>query len=219
GASNQSKPRLGPGRFSVRNNTLRNVLSMTLLAVLICAPVRAQQQNSQQSGSGDPVADAARKAREQKKDATKPKKGYTADDIVTKKNDISVVGTAPVQQDQATTQPNSDAAKTGQAKAGDKEKEDPNSEKAWRKRFAELRTKIATAEQELAVLQREENKADVQYYPDPTKALKEQYSREEINKKAAKIDAKQKEVAALHQQWDDMEDQLRKSGGDPGWAR
>jgi uncharacterized protein YoxC len=49
--------------------------------------------------------------------------------------------------------------------------------------------------------------------------LKEQYSREDINKKAAKIDAKQKEVAALKQQWDDMEDQLRKSGGDPGWAR
>jgi len=192
---------------------------MTLLAVLICAPVRAQQQNSQQSGSGDPVADAARKAREQKKDAPKPKKVYTDDDIVTKKTDISVVGTAPVQQDQATTQSNSDANKTGQAKVTDKEKEDPNSEKAWRKRFAELRTKIATAEKELDVLQREENKADLQYYPDPTKALNEQYSREEINKKGAKIDAKRKEVAALHQQWDDMEDQLRKSGGDPGWAR
>jgi len=202
----------------VRNNTLRNTFGLSVLALLICVPIRAQQQNSQQSGSGDPVADAARKAREQKKDAPKPKKVYTDDDIVTKKTDISVVGTAPVQQDQSAAQSNPDA-KTTQGKPGDKEKEDPNSEKAWRKRFADLRTKIATAEQELAVLQREENKADVQYYPDPTKALKEQYSREEINKKAAKIDAKQKEVAALHQQWDDLEDQLRKSGGNPGWAR
>src|SRR5215813_2233019 len=192
---------------------------MALLALLFCVPVRSQQQNSQQSGSGDPVADAARKAREQKKDAPKPKKVYTDDDIVTKKTDISVLGTAPVQQDQAAVQSNPDATKTGQAKAGDKEKEDPNSEKAWRKRFAELRTKISTAEQELDVLQREENKADVQYYADPTKAMKEQYSRDEINKKAAKIDAKKKEVAALHQQWDDLENQLRKSGGDPGWAR
>jgi len=203
----------------MRNNALRNAFSMALLALLLCVPMRAQQ-DSQQSSTGDPVADAARKAKEQKKDAPKPKRVYTDDDIVTKKNDISVVGSAPVQQDQA-AQANTDATKTGQAKAGDKdkEKEDPNSEKAWRKRFAELRTKIATAEQELSVLQREENKADLQYYPDPTKALKEQYSRDEINKKAAKIDAKQKEIAALHQQWDDMEAQLRKSGGDPGWAR
>ena len=202
----------------MRNNTLRNAFGLSMLVLLLCVPVRAQQ-DSQQSSTGDPVADAARKAKEQKKDAPKPKKVITDDDIVTKKTDISVVGTAPVQQDPAVTQSNSDAAKTAKAGDKDKEKEDPNSEKAWRKRFAELRTKIATAEQELSVLQREENKADLQYYPDPTKALKEQYSRDEINKKAAKIDAKQKEIATLHQQWDDMEDQLRKSGGDPGWAR
>jgi hypothetical protein len=199
----------------VRNNTLRNAFGLSVVALLLCVPVRAQQ-DSQQS-TGDPVADASRKAKEQKKDVPKPKKVYTDDDIVTKKTDISVVGTAPVQQDQA-AQSNTGVTKT-KAADKDKEKEDPNSEKAWRKRFAELRTKIETAERELDVLQREENKADLQYYPDPTKALKEQYSRDDINKKAAKIDAKQKEVAALHQQWDDMEDQLRKSGGDPGWAR
>jgi len=205
----------------VRNNTLRIAFGLVVLALAFCVPVHAQQQDSQQSGTGDPVADAARKAKEQKKDAPKPKRVYTDDDIVTKKSDISIVGTAPVQQDPAATQSNPDAAKTGQAKAGekDKDKEDPNSEKAWRRRFSELRTKITSAEQELDVLQREENKAGVQYYSDPTKALNEQYSRDEINKKTAKIDAKKKEVAALHQQWDDLENQLQKSGGDPGWAR
>ena len=197
--------------------TLRKALGLGFLALLVCVPARPQQQNSQQSGSGDPVADAARKAKEQKKEAPKPKKVYTDDDISTKKSDISVVGPAPAPTDATgATQTSSTTAKPG---TKDKETEDPNSEKAWRKRFADLRKKIDTAEQELAVLQREENKAEVQYYPDPTKALKEQYSRDDINKKAAKIDAKQKEIAALKQQWDDMEDQLRKSGGDPGWAR
>jgi chromosome segregation ATPase len=188
----------------MKHTTLRKTLGLTLLALLVWIPARAQQQNSQQSGTDDPVADAARKAQEKKKDAPKPKKVYTEDDINTKKSDISVVGPAPAQQDTTAAQAN-----PGQA----------NSEKAWRARFDALRTKIATAEQELNVLQREENKADVQYYSDPTKAMKEQYSREEINKKAAKIDAKQKEIAALKQQWDDLEDQLRKSHGDPGWAR
>src|SRR5215470_17267309 len=146
----------------------RKVLGLAFLAMLICVPARAQQDNSQQSNTGDPVADAARKAKAQKKDAPKPKKVITDDDLVTKKSDISVVGTAPAQTDQTATQPNPDAAKPGDAKPADKdkdkEKEDPNSETAWRRRFSELRTKIATAEQELDILQREENKADVQYY-------------------------------------------------------
>ena len=198
--------------------TARSTLAWGLLALFLAMPSRAQQQNSQQSGSGDPVADAARKAKEQKKDAPKPKKVYTEDDISTTKSDISVVGPAPAPADASGAQTNATAAKSG-AEAKNKEQEDPNSEKAWRKRFAALRTKITAAEQELDILQREANKAGVQYYSDPTKAMNEQYSREEINKKAAKIEAKQKEIAALKQQWDDLEDQLRKAGGDPGWAR
>ena len=46
--------------------TLRKLSGLTLLAALVCIPARPQQQSSQQSGSGDPVAEAAKKAREQK---------------------------------------------------------------------------------------------------------------------------------------------------------
>ncbi len=75
------------------------------------------------------------------------------------------------------------------------------------------------AEKELDILQRESDKAQTQYYNDPTKALMEQNSRKDINDKKAKIDQKQQEIANLKQQLSDMEDELRKSGGDPGWAR
>jgi len=200
--------------------TLRKLSGLTLLAALVCIPARPQQQSSQQSGSGDPVAEAAKKAREQKKEAPKPKKVYTDDDISTKKSDISVVGPppAPANASGATAQDNS-SAKATDPNAATAEKEDPNSEKAWRKRFAALRTKISTAEQELDVLQREENKSSVQYYADPTKAMTEQLTRNEINARAAKIEAKKQQIAQLKQQWSDMEDQLRAAHGDPGWAR
>ena len=56
-------------------------------------------------------------------------------------------------------------------------------------------------------------------HSDPQKALKEQNSRQDINDTTAKITAKKQELANLKQQLDDMEDDLRKSGGDPGWAR
>jgi hypothetical protein len=37
--------------------------------------------------------------------------------------------------------------------------------------------------------------------------------------KTSKIDAKKKEIEQLKQSFSDLEDDLRKSGGDPGWAR
>src|SRR3981189_1987591 len=85
----------------MHGKNLCKAAGLGILAMLICVPARAQQQNSQQSGTGDPVADAARKAREEKKEAPKPKKVYTEDDISTKKSDISVVGN-PVPQGDAT---------------------------------------------------------------------------------------------------------------------
>ena len=171
--------------------------------------------------TGDPVADAARKAREmKKKDAAKPKKVYTDDDL---KGSVPAPEAAPASAPANAS--GAEAAKTAQvagdaAKGGDATKtEDPNSEAAWRKRFQAQRDKIAKTEKELDILGRELEKAQLEYYPDPQKALKEQYDRGDINKKSAKIDAKQRELDQLRQGLADLEDQLRKSGGDPGWAR
>lgn len=69
------------------------------------------------------------------------------------------------------------------------------------------------------VLQRELNKDDLQYYPDPQKALMQQYSRSDINEKTAKVAAKKADIESLKQQIADLEDAVRKAGGDPGWVR
>src|SRR6266852_1902399 len=185
----------------------------------------AQQQGSSQQQTGDAVADAARKARETKKDAPKPKKVYTDDDLKTSgpRSDVAPAS-APVDATGATTtaagQAAGGSAKAGEAaKTGEEPKEDPNGEKAWRTRFKDAHDKIAKAEKELDILGRELEKAQVEYYPDPQKAMTQQNSRGDIKEKQAKIDAKKKELDQLRQGLSDMEDQLRKSGGDPGWAR
>jgi chromosome segregation ATPase len=176
----------------------------------------AKPQGTPPQQTGDPVADAARKAREAKKEAPKPKKVYTDDDV---KTSAPQPATAPVDAGEKA------AAKTGQAAedtakpADDAQKEDPNGEAAWRKRFQAQRDKIAKAEKELDILGRELEKAQVEYYPDPQKAMTQQNSRGDVNGISAKIDAKRKELEQLRQGLDDLEDQLRKSGGDPGWAR
>ncbi len=179
-----------------------------------------QPQGSAPQQTGDPVADAARKAREAKKDTPKPKKVYTDDDLKTSAPEPAAApAAAPVDAGEKA------AAKTGQA-AGDtsktkddSQKEDPNGEAAWRKRFQAQRGKIAKAEKELDILGRELEKAQVEYYPDPQKAMTQQNSRADVNAINAKIDAKKNEVEQLKQGLSDLEDQLRKSGGDPGWAR
>jgi len=183
----------------MRLSTCSRFAALAIFLGLAAFSAPAQDQSS------DDVAAAARKARDQQKTAPAPKKVFTNDDIPAAKN----------------TPSDADAAKPdGQKDSGGEQKaEDPNSEAAWRKRFQKQRDKIADAEKELDVLQRELDKSQVQYYPDPQKALQQQYDRSDINDKTAKIDAKKKEIDSLKQQLSDMEDDLRKSGGDPGWAR
>jgi hypothetical protein len=148
------------------------------------------------------LAAAARKAREQK-NATRPVKVFTNDNIPTAGGISSVGSTA--------------SSSTGSA--SDASSPSGKSEKEWRDKFAKLRQTLETDQQALNVMQRELGVLDVQYYNDPVKAMQQQLSREDINKKTADIDAKQKQVAADQQAIDDAEDDLRKAGGDPGWAR
>jgi chromosome segregation ATPase len=195
------------------------------LATAAAAPARAQQsqpaQTQQPAASGttasptqdttDPLAEAARKARAKEAAQGKPKHVLTNDDLPSS-GGVTTEKTTP-------TDANADDASADQGQDKDKDASDPKSEKYWRKRFADAHTKLAKAEKELDVLQRELNKNQVQYYPDPQKALVQQYTREDINEETAKINAKKAEVESLRQNLSNLEDELRKAGGDPGWAR
>ena len=69
------------------------------------------------------------------------------------------------------------------------------------------------------MLQQKLGQNQMQYYPDPNKSLLQQYSRDDINKLTADIDAKKQQVADDEKAIEDLHDQLRHEGGDPGWLR
>jgi hypothetical protein len=153
------------------------------------------------------LADAARKAREAKKDQTKPPRVFDNDNLPG--GTVSTVGKTD------------DAKKDGDATdASDhKSKSGTDSEKAWKEKFATLRSKLARDKEDLEVMQRELGVLNLQNYSDPNKGLQQELTRSDINNKTAAIDAKQKAIDADQQAIDDAEDDLRKSGGDSGWAR
>ncbi len=173
-------------------------------------PPPAPQDQTQSQGAPAPqqdsLAEAARKAREQKKESAKSAKTFDNDTIPTQ-GGISTVGegtSAPATGNEATQQ--------GAAKPA-------NDEKSWRAKFADLRHKLEQDQANLDVMQRELGELNTQFYTDPVKAMQQQLTRSDINNKIADIDKMKAQIQADQQAIDDAEDELRKSGGDPGWAR
>ena len=192
----------------MRLTTLLRLAVLASLFALLGFSCPAQDQNT------DDVAAAARKAREQQKAAPKQKKVVTNDDMPS-----APAPSAPASDANAAKSEGQQSTSTATATDEKAAENDPKSEAYWHKRSQELRDKLANAQKELDLLQRELDKDQVQYYSDPQKALMQQHDRSDINEKTAKIDAKKKEIDSINQQISDLEDELRKAGGDPGWAR
>jgi len=189
--------------------TARCLFPALFLASLLGLPGAFAQ--SQQPQSQDSLAEAARKAREQKKSEPKPAKVITNDDL---ERGAKPPAVAPSPSAATTPAPPSQAEAQTES-SGPEEK----GEQYWRKKFADAHAELARAEKELDILQREWERDLKQYYPDPQKAMQQQFDRKDLNDHTAQIEAKKKDIENLKQQLSDMEDDLRKSGGDPGWAR
>jgi hypothetical protein len=188
---------------------------------VICAQAQPQDQTSSEASQAaapaaapqqDSLVEAARKARAEKKDAPKATKVVTNDDIPSQ-GDVSTVGASDTDQSQ-------NAQDTGNAAAP----ASGNDEKTWKDKFAQLHHKLEQDQAQLDVLQRESGVGMLQYYGgDPQKAAQDQESQQPLGaayeKKVSDIDAMKKQIEADQQAISDAEDELRKSGGDPGWAR
>jgi hypothetical protein len=176
----------------------------------------SQSATPAQAAPVDPLVAAARKAREQKKDQPKPARVFDNDNIPTQ-GGVSAVGSAPAGE--ATEA--GGTAESGGEQAAAKTTAPPsgNDEKAWRERFAKLHKKLEQDQADLDIMQRELGVLDVQYYNDPMKGMQQGYTRSDINENTAKIDDKKKQIEADQQALSDAEEELRRSGGDVGWAR
>lgn len=180
---------------------MRSRLWILVVAALLALPAAAQQPPK--PDERESLAEAARRAREKKKDQPRAERVITNDDLDGRRGAVSVVG----------------AERPDPSAPADEKKAPEDTEEFWRKKFAEARDALRTAELELDVLQRELNQLRLQYYDDPNEALRQQFSREDINQHTRKIEEKQKEIATLRAALDGLTTELRRRGHPPGWGR
>jgi hypothetical protein len=202
-----------------------------LASSLGATPAQAQAAPAPQQAPS--VAEAARKAREQSKARPQPAKVFSNEDVPNLTGVVSVVGpppaepaVAPAAGQPATTPPAEGAAGPAATAPGaaapaaaTPAPAEVKDEAYWRKAFADARKKLADDSKELDILQREYNLKQNQFYMDPNVALREQNSRADLNKTLEQINTKKLDVERDQQAMAALEDQLRQSGGQPGWSR
>lgn len=158
--------------------------------------------------AGGSLGDVARQVRAQRAKEPKPVLVITNDNLPSADNDARF-GSVAKEKDTAssTTEPKSPPSPA------------THDEAYFRSQMSTLQGNLDTHQRELAVLQQKHDQNQVQYYADPNKALQQEYSRSDINKLTDAIDAKKQQIADDEKAIDDLHEQLRQEGGDPGWLR
>jgi len=194
-----------------------------LLAGALCAAgcwSAAAAQDMTTTGAQEPsVAEAARKARAEKKTEAPPQHVWTDDNIPKVPREVPAA-TAEGGEEAGAAAP---AEKKAPA-AEDEAKKQAELEAKWRQRFADAQKKLDNDQKELDLMQQELGLARTQYNNDPNAAMRDQYLRDsdkggKVNDLVKKIDDKKQEIEKDKQALSDLEDQLRHDGLPPGWAR
>jgi hypothetical protein len=92
-------------------------------------------------------------------------------------------------------------------------------EKYFRKAMGELLGKLQMHQRQLQVLQQKLAQDQMQFYSDPNKTLQQEYTRSDVSKMTQDVAAKKQEIESDQKAINDLTDQLRHEGGNPGWIR
>jgi hypothetical protein len=176
--------------------------------VLVCLAAASGYAQQKSDATDTSLGDIARQIKAQKAKEHKPVKLITNDNISGPNDDASGFGATSPRKGSAESSPKPDGASAG-----------GHDEKYFRSHLSTLQDKLDTHKRELEVLQEKLGQNQMQYYPDPNKTLRQEYSRADIIKLTDAIDAKKQQIADDEKAIDDLHEQLRHEDGDPSWLR
>ncbi len=205
---------------------MRKPIFAMLLAGALCAAgwfSTAAAQDTTSTPSQEPsIAEAARKAKAERKQQPPPKQVWT-DDNLPKTPHAAPAATAEGGEQGAAE---AGGGAKGAAKPGaDDNKKQAELESSWRAKFVAAHKKLDDDQKDLDLKQREYNLKRQQYYSDPNTAMREQYNKygggrgPELNDLEKQMDEKKQQIEQDKQAISDLEDELRKAGLPPGWSR
>jgi hypothetical protein len=175
--------------------------------VLICLAAAGGYAQQKSDANDASLGDVAREIKAHKTKEPKAAKVITNDDIPAIEEKAGFGSSSPEKSPTAAP-PDTSAVP-----------EPPHDKEYFRSHLSTLQGHLDTHKRELAVLQQKLGQNQMQFYPDPNKSLQQQYTRDDINKLTADIEAKKQQIADDEKDIEDLHDQLRREGGDPGWLR
>ncbi|MGH9378905.1 MAG: hypothetical protein ACRD1I_08900 [Terriglobia bacterium] len=194
----------------------RRTFSLALMAFISCCVAFAAPQTSQhgeesvQSAavSETSLGEAARAARANRtKQNPKDVPLYTNDNLPTNNGGISVIG--PPASSAGVSQYGALSAKASLANE---------------QRMAYLRGKLGQLEQhlqlhqrEITVLQQQVSQSKMEWSPNPNETLRQEYSRQNVNNLAGKIDQKKQQIADDQREIQGLQDELARDQARFGW--
>jgi len=149
--------------------------------------------------SGQSIADAARKERERQKEV---------------RSAVTFTGVAT-----STTATTSSAVSNPVMKPVEPKDNSGHDEKYWRSRFDQARSDLKHAEERVQLLTNKTNDLNTQFLNRSDIYNKENRVGGEISDAQKQLDDARMDVEKAKQKISDLEDELHKAGGPPGWAR
>jgi hypothetical protein len=168
---------------------------------------RAPAPGTVQNASGDQpqsLADAARQAKANQ-DKPKAKKVYTDENMSSVGGTISVVG------DKSSSRSTGDSDNSGGAPSAS-----GKTEAYWRGRASAIKNEIASTDQQIDSVKAEIAKSGAASF-DPSSGLSQGVII--VHDRNAEVKQLEERKQGLERQLDDLADEIRKAGGDSGWAR
>jgi len=182
-------------------------ISILAVSTLTSAAPRQNSSSEQSASAGQPesLGDAARHAREQKKEEPKPTKVWTNDDIPKTGESISIIG------------PPSEAAPTESSEAPKTEKKSeavtvPPEEKAdLQAKLDEAKAHLASLKTDLDIVQRKYVLDEQTYLSNPNHD-RDTAGAQALEEEKQKIADKQQQIADAQKKVDDLQAQLARAG-------
>ncbi|HET9176976.1 MAG TPA: hypothetical protein VFQ24_01300 [Terriglobia bacterium] len=195
----------------MRNNVKQAAcLFLIGLIFVLSSPARGQESTTAPS-----LGEIARQLKaEREKQEQKPAPVFTNDNLPSRGS----LGIASVRLEKGAEE----EAQAGKKSATQTAASGEHGEKYFRSKAEKIRSQMELHERQLAVLKQQLGLARVQYYPDPQKTLDQESTpafQADVDKLRAKIANAEQAVADDQKAMDDLQQELRRERGDPGWIR